>query len=177
MTFFFSCGKEQEFSNESRILISSPQVATYDLKPEMSSLEIGENLCKSIASNKFDFILVNYANADMVGHSGLLDPSIKACEAIDYQLGILEKEILARDGIMIISADHGNVECMIDENHQPHTSHTTNPVPFILVANNSINFSLENGGLLDIAPSILQLLKIAKPIEMTGSNLIKTKNL
>lgn len=177
VTFFFSCGKEQEFSNESRILISSPQVATYDLKPEMSSLEIGENLCKSIASNKFDFILVNYANADMVGHSGLLDPSIKACEAIDYQLGILEKEILARDGIMIISADHGNVECMIDENHQPHTSHTTNPVPFILVANNSINFSLENGGLLDIAPSILQLLKIAKPIEMTGSNLIKTKNL
>jgi 2,3-bisphosphoglycerate-independent phosphoglycerate mutase len=177
VTFFFSCGKEQEFSNESRILISSPQVATYDLKPEMSSLEVGDNLCKAIASNKFDFILVNYANADMVGHSGIIDASIKACEAIDYQLGILEKTILACDGMMLISADHGNVECMIDENNQPHTSHTTNPVPFILVANNANDFNLENGGLIDIAPSILQLLKIAKPIEMTGSNLIKTKNI
>jgi 2,3-bisphosphoglycerate-independent phosphoglycerate mutase len=177
VTFFFSCGKEKEFSNETRILIPSPQVATYDLKPEMSSLEVGNNLCKSIESNNFDFILANYANPDMVGHSGIIDASIKACEAIDYQLGILEKTILACDGMMLISADHGNVECMIDENNQPHTSHTTNPVPFILVANNANDFNLVDGGLSDIAPSILQLLKIAKPIEMTGSNLIKTKNL
>jgi len=175
VTFFFSCGKEKEFNNEDRILIPSPNVATYDLKPEMSSIEIGENLYKAIESNKYDFILVNYANTDMVGHSGLIDPSIKACEAIDYQLGILEKAILAHDGIMLISADHGNVECMVDENNQPHTSHTTNPVPFILISRDANLFELANGGLCDIAPSILQLLKITIPQEMTGKNLINFK--
>ncbi len=175
VTFFFSCGQEKEFNNEDRILIPSPNVATYDLKPEMSSREIGENLCKAIESNKYDFILVNYANTDMVGHSGLIDPSIKACEAIDYQLGILEKAILQQDGVLLISADHGNVECMIDENNQPHTSHTTNPVPFILISRDANLFSLENGGLCDIAPSILYLLEIAKPQEMIGKNLINFK--
>ena len=175
VTFFFSCGQEKEFVNEDRILVPSPNVATYDLKPEMSSIEIGENLCKAIESNKYDFILVNYANTDMVGHSGLITASIKACEAIDYQLGILEKAILAHDGVLLISADHGNVECMIDENNQPHTSHTTNPVPFILISRDANLFELANGGLCDIAPSILQLLKIPKPQEMTGENLINFK--
>ncbi len=175
VTFFFSCGRESEFANEARILVQSPAVSTYDLKPEMSSIEIGDNLCKSIRSNSFDFILVNYANPDMVGHSGVLDASIKACEAIDYQLGILEKEIIACDGMMIICADHGNVECMIDENNQPHTAHTNNPVPFILVGNNCNFYSLSNGNLSDIAPSILQLLKLSQPEEMTGKNLINIK--
>jgi 2,3-bisphosphoglycerate-independent phosphoglycerate mutase len=111
----------------------------------------------------------------MVGHSGLITASIKACEAIDYQLGILEKAILAQDGVLLISADHGNVECMIDEHNQPHTAHTTNPVPFILISRESNLFELTNGGLCDIAPSILQLLKIPKPQEMTGENLINFK--
>lgn len=173
VTFFFSCGVEQELSGESRILVKSPAVATYDLQPEMSANEIGEKLRAAIASEKFDFIVVNYANPDMVGHSGMLEPSIKACEAIDAQLEMLEKIILEKDGAMLISADHGNVECMLDHNHQPHTSHTTNPVPLILIKNDVSGLSLENGALSDIAPTILHLMKIEQPEEMTGKNLIK----
>ena len=175
VTFFFSCGREKEFKGESRIMVQSPLVSTYDLKPEMSSVEIGEKLCLAINSDNFDFIIVNYANPDMVGHSGLLDPSIKACEAIDKQLVILEKIILQKNGAMIISADHGNIECMIDESYNPHTSHTTNPVPFILVTNNANEYSIRNGNLSDIAPSVLNLLAIEKPIEMDGKNLIIKK--
>lgn len=173
VTFFFSCGKEKELPGETRILVKSPAVATYDLKPEMSANEVGEKLREAVTSQKFDFIIVNYANPDMVGHSGLLAPSIKACETIDAQLGALEKEILAQDGVMIISADHGNIECMQDENHLPHTSHTTNPVPIILIGNNVKGLSLENGRLSDIAPTILHLMKIPQPAEMDGRNLIK----
>ncbi|MFM7556984.1 MAG: 2,3-bisphosphoglycerate-independent phosphoglycerate mutase [Alphaproteobacteria bacterium] len=175
VTFFFSCGQEAEFAGEKRILVQSPLVATYDLKPEMSSLEVGKNLVEAINSNEFDFIVVNYANPDMVGHSGMLEPSIKACEAIDYQLGILKKAILAKDGAMIITADHGNIECMLDEDRNPHTSHTTNPVPFILISNDSHNFTLSNGALNDIAPSILNLMQINIPKEMDGKNLIHQK--
>jgi len=175
VTFFFSCGRELEFKGESRVMVQSPLVSTYDLKPEMSSAEIGEKLCFAINSNDFDFIIVNYANPDMVGHSGLLDPSIKACEAIDKQLAILEKIILQKNGAMIISADHGNIECMIDENHNPHTAHTTNPVPFILIVNNANQYNINDGKLSDIAPSILNLLAIEKPIEMDGKNLIIKK--
>jgi 2,3-bisphosphoglycerate-independent phosphoglycerate mutase len=173
VTFFFSCGVEKELPGESRILVKSPAVKTYDLKPEMSAGEIGKNLEEAIKSDKFDFIIVNYANPDMVGHSGDLTASIKACEAIDEQLAMLEKNILERDGILLITADHGNIECMIDENHQPHTSHTTNPVPLILIGNNLSSASLENGALNDIAPTILHLMKIEKPQEMDGKNLIK----
>lgn len=176
VTFFFSCGREQEFVGEERILIQSPMVATYDLKPEMSSQEVGKKLVEAISTNKFDFIVVNYANPDMVGHSGLLTPSIKACEAIDEQLGILEKIILEKNGALIISADHGNIECMLDEENQPHTSHTTNPVPFIFITSNHENYILKNGALNDIAPSILKLFKIAIPQEMDGKNLIINKN-
>lgn len=175
VTFFFSCGREKEFKGESRIMVQSPLVSTYDLKPEMSSVEIGEKLCLAINSDNFDFIIVNYANPDMVGHSGLLDPSIKACEAIDKQLAILEKIILQKNGAMIISADHGNIECMIDENYQPHTAHTTNPVPFILITNNANEYNISDGNLSDIAPSVLNLLTIEKPIEMSGKNLITKK--
>ena len=151
-------------------------VATYDLKPEMSSQEVGKKLVEAIASDKFDFIVVNYANPDMVGHSGMLEPSIKACEAIDEQLGILEKIILEKNAAMIISADHGNIECMLDDENHPHTSHTTNPVPFIFITPNHNNYILENGALNDIAPSILKLFKIAIPQEMDGKNLIINKN-
>ncbi len=174
VTFFFSCGQEKEFSGEERILVKSPAVATYDLKPEMSANEIGEKLRAAISLDKFDFIVVNYANPDMVGHSGMLDPSIKACEAIDTQLGLLEEIILQKDGVMLISADHGNIECMLDHNHQPHTSHTTNPVPFILIGKNiDGSRNLENGRLSDIAPTILSLMGIKKPLEMDGKNLLK----
>ncbi len=174
VTFFFSCGQEKEFAGESRILVKSPAVATYDLQPEMSASEVGEKLREAINSEKFDFIIVNYANPDMVGHSGCLAPSIKACETIDAQLGMLEKVILEKDGIMLISADHGNIEMLLDENHFPHTSHTTNPVPLILVGNDFINSKLENGRLSDIAPTILHLMGIEQPSEMDGKNLIQS---
>jgi 2,3-bisphosphoglycerate-independent phosphoglycerate mutase len=173
VTFFFSCGREKEFLGEERILVKSPPVATYDLKPEMSANEIGEKLCEAIASDKFDFLVVNYANPDMVGHSGILEPSIKACETIDAQLGKLEKAILEKDGVMLISADHGNVECMLDHEKNPHTSHTTNPVPLILIGKNASGLKLENGRLSDIAPTILGLMNIVQPHEMDGKNLIK----
>ena len=176
VTFFFSCGREQEFAGEERILVQSPMVATYDLKPEMSSQEVGKKLVEAIASDKFDFIIANYANPDMVGHSGMLEPSIKACEAIDAQLGILEKIILEKNGALIISADHGNIECMLDDENHPHTSHTTNPVPSIVITQNHHNYILENGAPNDISPSILKLLKIAIPQEMDGKNLIINKN-
>lgn len=175
VTFFFSCGQEQEFSNEQRILVQSPKVATYDLKPEMSALEITKNLCQAINSDKYDFILVNYANPDMVGHSGDLSASIKACQIIDQQLVMLEQNILQKNGTMLISADHGNIECMRDNFDQPHTAHTLNPVPFILISNNHKSIDLKNGNLSDIAPSILKLLNITQPIEMTGKNLINHK--
>lgn len=173
VTFFFSCGQEKEFSGEERILVKSPAVATYDLKPEMSAEEVGDKLRVAIESEKFDFIVVNYANCDMVGHSGLLAPSIAACKTIDAQLGMLEKIILEKNGAMLISADHGNIECMLDENHLPHTSHTTNPVPLILVSNDVSDLKLDNGRLSDIAPTILNLMGIEKPREMDGKNLIK----
>ncbi len=173
ITFFFSCGREKEFSGESRILVKSPPVATYDLKPEMSAKEVGEKLYEAIKSEKFDFIIVNYANCDMVGHSGNLGPSIAACEAIDAQLGMLEKIILEKNGALLISADHGNIECMLDANHLPHTSHTTNPVPLILIGNDVGGLKLANGRLSDIAPTILHLMNIPQPSEMDGKNLIK----
>jgi len=172
VTFFFSGGREDEFVGEDRILVQSPAVATYDLLPEMSAKEIGKNLSEAIKNNKYDFIVVNYANPDMVGHSGIIDASIKACEAIDEQLGMLRDAILQQDGIMIISADHGNIEDMVDEFGNPNTAHTTNPVPFILIGNDVGNISLKNGRLCDIAPTILSLMNIEKPTEMTGNNLI-----
>ncbi len=172
VTFFFSCGREKEFIGEERILVKSPGVTTYDLKPEMSAIEVGEKLRAAIESEKFDFIIVNYANPDMVGHSGMLDASIKACEAIDAELGMLEKIILKKNGLMLITADHGNVECMIDENNLPHTSHTTNPVPLILIGKNVTALKLKNGALSDIAPTFLDLMQIEKPQEMEGTSLI-----
>ncbi|MBP7710803.1 MAG: 2,3-bisphosphoglycerate-independent phosphoglycerate mutase [Rickettsiales bacterium] len=175
VTFFFSCGVENELKGETRILVKSPSVATYDLQPEMSANEVGEKLREAIGLEKFDFIVVNYANPDMVGHSGMLDPSIKAVEAIDAQLGLLEKIILEKNGLMLISADHGNVECMLDHDHKPHTSHTTNPVPFILVGKNVGALSLDNGGLNDIAPTVLHLMGLEKPREMDGQNLVRAR--
>ena len=172
VTFFFSGGREKEFKGENRILIKSPSVATYDLQPEMSSQEVGKNLVEAINSGAYDFIVVNYANADMVGHSGIFSAAVAAVEAIDLQLGLLRDAILQQDGIMMITADHGNIEDMVDHHHNPHTAHTTNPVPFILIGNDVTNIKLKSGRLCDIAPTILSFLNISKPSEMTGKNLI-----
>lgn len=171
VTFFFSCGKENEFSGEKRLLVKSPNVATYDLKPEMSALEVTQNLVAAINSQEFDFIVVNYANPDMVGHSGVLNSAIDACSIIDEQLGALEETILNNDGQMLITADHGNIEDMVDSKGNPHTSHTTNPVPLILISNDSDKITLKNGGLADLAPTILSLMNIDIAADMTGNNL------
>ena len=173
VTFFFSGGREMEFVGEDRILIKSPNVATYDLKPEMSAIEVGENLKNAINSDKYDFIVVNYANPDMVGHSGTFDSAVKACEIIDYQLGQLRDEILKKDGLMLITADHGNIENMITSDRKPDTTHTTNPVPFILIGNGFEDKKLKDGSLADITPTILNLMNIQKTPEMTGNNLIQ----
>ena len=176
VTFFFSGGREKEFDLEDRILIKSPNIATYDLRPEMSAIEVTDNLVQAIQGGKYDFIVVNYANPDMVGHSGVLNSAVKACEVIDKQLARLESEILKIDGKMLVTADHGNIENMLDENGNPHTAHTLNPVPLILISNESNKVGFKDGSLSDIAPTILELMKIDKPKEMTGKNLVYNTN-
>jgi 2,3-bisphosphoglycerate-independent phosphoglycerate mutase len=173
VTYFFNGGVEQPFPGEERMLVPSPKVATYDLKPEMSAPEVAEKVVGAIEKGSFDVIVVNFANADMVGHSGKLEPTIKAVEAVDACLGRLYQAVSQRGGAMIITADHGNAETMIDPlNGGPHTYHTTNPVPFIVVADHNKPFGLRTGGSLrDISPTVLGLLGLPKPKEMTGTDL------
>jgi 2,3-bisphosphoglycerate-independent phosphoglycerate mutase len=173
VTYFFNGGVEQPFPGEDRILIPSPKVATYDLKPEMSAGGIADTVVKAVEDRTFDVIVVNFANADMVGHSGKLEPTIKAVETVDACLGRIEAAVRAKGGAMLITADHGNAEMMVDPvTGGPHTYHTTNPVPFILVAENSNRFKLKSGGSLrDISPTILGMLGLPEPKEMTGSDL------
>ena len=179
VTSFFSGGREQEFIGETRILVDSPKIATYDLKPEMSAYEVTEAVCKQIEADAVDVIILNYANADMVGHTGQLEAAAKAVEAVDDCLGKLIKAIEAKGGIALITADHGNADMMKQASGSMHTAHTVSPVPFI-VTTNSIDgqaISLKNDGILaDIAPTILHLLGIDKPSEMTGTSLIVTRN-
>ena len=171
VTYFFSGGREQELPGEKRVLIPSPKVATYDLKPEMSIYELTDVAIEEIEKNEHDVIILNYANPDMVGHSAKLEPTIKAIEAVDDNLGRVIDNILARDGIAIIIADHGNSEYLIDENNNPVTAHTTNPVPFI-ITKKSVELR-EDGILADIAPTMLKLLNIEQPSDMTGKSIIK----
>ncbi len=176
VTFFFNGGREEPFIGEERILIPSPKVATYDMCPQMSAFEVTEKLLLAINSQKFDLIVVNYANADMVGHTGDFQAAVKAIEAVDKCLDKVTKAILNNDGIMLITADHGNAEQMVDaETGIAHTSHTKGPVPLILVGNKTKNYSLKNGSLCDIAPTILKLMNIKKPKAMTGESLIVNK--
>jgi 2,3-bisphosphoglycerate-independent phosphoglycerate mutase len=141
--------------------------------PEMSGKEVTNEIIKKLDNNNFDFILINYANPDMIGHSGNLESSVKACEFIDKQLeDLYQKAVVEKDYIFIITADHGNIENMIDKNGNPHTSHTLNRVPFIILGNNLKNISLKDGGLQDISPTILDLMKILKPKEMSGKSLL-----
>ena len=180
VTFFFNGGHEQPFENEDRILIPSPKVATYDLKPEMSAYELTEILCKQIESGKYDVIICNYANADMVGHTGLLSATIKAIEAIDNCLGKVETSIVKTSGHLFITADHGNAECMYDEqSHQPHTAHTNSVVPLAYVNTKYRPDNLDiaaQGTLQDIAPTMLSIMGYKAPKEMTGKILFNAKN-
>ena len=168
VTFFFDGGKEVDYKNEKKILIPSPKVATYDLKAEMSAFEVTDELLKELGN--YDLVILNFANGDMVGHTGVLEAAIKAVESVDECLGKIYQKVEELGGTMIITADHGNCEEMLDENNNILTAHTTNPVPFIVT---NKNISLVPGKLGDIAPTILELMNIEKPIEMTGISLIK----
>ena len=170
VTFFFNGGYEIPFKGEERILCPSPKVATYDLKPEMSSEEVKENVLNEINKEIFDFICLNFANPDMVGHTGDFDAAIKACESVDHHLGDIIETATKKNYTSLIIADHGNCEKMINIDGSKNTSHTTNPVPIILV--NSDRKKIRNGILADIAPTILDILNISKPKEMNGKSLI-----
>ncbi|QOL19556.1 2,3-bisphosphoglycerate-independent phosphoglycerate mutase [Candidatus Bodocaedibacter vickermanii] len=171
VTFFLNGGREVPFEGEDRMLIPSPNVATYDLQPTMSADQITEAVLSGIGT--YDLIVVNYANPDMVGHTGMVEASVKAVESIDLQLGGVEAAILQNGGAMIITADHGNVETLWDDKSgQPHTAHTMNPVPFIVVQKD-VTFKLTAGALCDVAPTVLRIMKQEKPAEMTGKCLIE----
>lgn len=173
VTYFFNGGVEQPFPGEDRALVASPKVATYDLKPEMSAAGIADTVVKAVEDGTFDVIVVNFANADMVGHSGKLEPTIKAVETVDACLGRMELAVRSKGGAILITADHGNAEMMVDPvSGGPHTYHTTNPVPFIVIAEDAKQFKLKSGGSLrDISPTILGMLGLPEPKEMTGADL------
>ncbi len=174
ITFFFNGGVEKEGKLETRALVNSPKVATYDLKPEMSAYEVCDNVLKALDNNDYGFILVNFANPDMVGHTGVMDAAIKACEAVDNCVGKITKKALENDVTVIITADHGNAEWMFNkETNAPQTAHTTNKVPFIVVSNDNIELCQKDGALCDIAPSILKILGLNQPEEMSGKPLVK----
>ena len=174
VTFFFNGGEETPFPGEERILIPSPKVPTYDQKPSMSAVEVTDSLLAQIESGKFDAIVMNYANCDMVGHTGMLEAAIKAVETVDACLARVVPAILAKGGAALICADHGNAEQMVDyETGEPFTAHTTNPVPLILAGYKG-QAKLRDGILADLAPTLLQLLDLPKPTEMTGESLIVT---
>jgi len=171
VTFFMNGGENNEFKGESRTLIPSPQVETYDLQPEMSAYEVGKSLVNDINEDKFDAIILNFANPDMVGHSGKLQPTIDAIEAVDENLGHVVDAILEKDGKAIIFADHGNADTLAHEDGSPHTAHTTVPVP-VIVTEKGAELRTD-GKLADVAPTMLDLLGVDKPDEMTGDSLIK----
>ena len=171
VTFFFNGGEEKQFDGEERILIKSPDVATFDMKPEMSAYEVTDAVVDAINSDKFDVIILNYANCDMVGHTGIMEAAVKAVEAVDECVGRMVDAILAKGGQAIITADHGNADCLIDPvTKAPFTAHTTNPVPMILVGAGDVK--VKNGRLCDLCPTMLDLMGLEKPEQMTGESLI-----
>jgi len=175
VTYFFNGGKEEPNPGEDRCLIPSPKVATYDLIPQMSALQVRDEVIERIKSGKYDLIILNFANPDMVGHTGIFEAAVQAVEVVDGCVGAVVDEILKMSGCVLLTADHGNAEKMIDlTTGQPHTAHTTNPVPFTLIINDGQKYSLREDGILaDIAPTALQLLGIPQPKAMSGKSLIK----
>ena len=172
VTFFFNGGEEKQYEGEDRILIPSPKVETYDMKPEMSAFEVTENVLNAIHSRKYDSIILNFANPDMVGHTGNVEAVIKALESLDGCVEKIVEAIEEEHGILLITADHGNCEQMIDyKTGEPHTAHTTNPVPLVLVGKDDVK--LKEGRLADLAPTMLDLMGLEKPEEMTGESLIE----
>ncbi len=174
VTFFFNGGEETPFPGEDRLLIPSPKIPTYDLQPEMSAFLVTDEVGKAILSRKYDIIILNYANLDMVGHTGVFKATVKATEAIDQCIGRVFSAIKNTGGVLVITADHGNAEKMLDEDGGIHTAHTSNPVPFIICKN---EITLRDGILADIAPTLLDMLGIEKPKEMTGRSLIIPREL
>lgn len=171
VTFFFNGGRETLFTNEERILVPSPKVATYDLQPEMSSVEVADRLIDAIENGNFDVIICNFANPDMVGHTGVFPAIVKAVEAVDTAIGRVYKSVKKMGGEMLITADHGNAELTFDDStNQPHTAHTTGDVPLLYLGRKA---TLESGALCDLAPTMLGLLGLKVPKQMTGKNLIK----
>ncbi len=170
VTFFFNGGVEKTYENEDRILVASPKVATYDLQPEMSAYEVADKCAEAIKSGKYDVIILNFANCDMVGHTGVFDAAVKAVEAVDACVGKVTDAIAEMGGVSLITADHGNADKMFEDDGSPFTAHTTNPVPFCVIG---YPCQLREGGkLADIAPTMLQILGLEQPEEMTGTSLI-----
>ncbi|HTQ34187.1 MAG TPA: 2,3-bisphosphoglycerate-independent phosphoglycerate mutase [Stellaceae bacterium] len=173
VTFFFNGGRETVFPGEERILVPSPKVATYDQQPQMSAPEVTDKVVAAIQSRKFDVVVLNYANTDMVGHTGIIDAAEHAVETVDQCLGRLAEAVEAQGGTLVITADHGNAEMMRDpETGEPHTAHTTNPVPFIVVNPSAAIRHVDDGRLADVAPTLLTLLGLTQPAAMTGRSLI-----
>lgn len=173
VTFFFSGGREEEYPGEARILVPSPQVDTYDQKPEMSAIEVADKLVAAIRNRTYDVIICNFANGDMVGHTGMLGAAIKAVEVLDACMGRITEALLAVDGQCLITADHGNVEQMLDEtNGQPLTSHTSGPVPLVYVGKQKLRLA-DDGSLCDVAPTLLKLMNLPQPAEMSGHSLVR----
>jgi len=174
VTFFFNGGKETQYEGEDRILVPSPKVATYDLKPEMSAYEVTEGVLEALDKDMYDVIILNFANTDMVGHTGVMEATIKAVQTVDECIGKISDKILEKDGVLLITADHGNADLMEDpETKVPFTAHTTNEVPCILVSNRYQNVFLDKGALCDLAPTLLYFLGLNQPQEMNGKCLLK----
>jgi 2,3-bisphosphoglycerate-independent phosphoglycerate mutase len=174
VTYFLNGGREEPYPGEDRIMVPSPKVATYDLQPEMSAPELTQKAVDAVRSGKYDLIVLNYANPDMVGHTGSLPAAIKAVEIVDTGVGELAQAIEASGGVLLVTADHGNCELMRDpETGGPHTAHTTNPVPLLLIGAGDVR--LAEGRLADIAPTLLELMNLPKPSEMTGDSLLRRR--
>ena len=171
VTFFFNGGVEKQYPGEDRILVKSPAVATYDLQPEMSAYEVTDKMVEAVKSGKYDALILNYANCDMVGHTGVFEAAVKAVEAVDACIGRVEAAVKEMGGCILLTADHGNADKMVDDDGTPFTAHTTNPVPFCVI-NHPCELR-EGGRLADIAPTMLKVLGLPQPAEMTGESIIK----
>jgi 2,3-bisphosphoglycerate-independent phosphoglycerate mutase len=175
VTYFLNGGREDSYPGEDRIMVPSPKVATYDLQPEMSAPELTDKAVEAIKSRKYDLIVLNYANPDMVGHTGSLPAAVKAVETVDTGLGRIAEAITRAGGALLVTADHGNCEMMRDPaTGGPHTAHTTNPVPVLLLGDG--NVSLAAGRLADVAPTLLELMGLPQPSEMTGRSLLRASS-